>query len=139
MDIITDLMGILKQAPQLAIWVIAIIYGFKVVVVGSIYSVIRHCVNALAESMNKKTSLELAKLDLEQAKLKEPTSISLSTSNNEFGCIIIRDAAPDLLDFLKAMRSNVGHGYVHASDIQYAYEALKEKRARDAQVKTNGS
>lgn len=130
MELLNDMMDILKEAPQLAIWVVAIIYGFKVVVVGSIYGVIRYAVGTFACAMNKRTELEHAKLDQELAKLKEPKSVSLSTSSNEFGRVIIRDCAPDLLDFLKAMRKGTSD-FVHSSDVQYAYEALKEKRARD--------
>lgn len=39
--------AVIKDSPSLAIWVLAIIYGFKVVVVGSIYGTIKHVVNKL--------------------------------------------------------------------------------------------
>ncbi len=129
MDIITDLMGILKQAPQLTIWVIAIIYGFKVVVVGSVYGVIRYAVGTFAGTMNKRT-------ELEHAKLQKPTSVNLHTGDNAFGKVVIDSCAPDLLDFIKAMRTG-NNGYAHKSDVDFAYAALKEKRAREG--KTNGT
>ncbi len=43
-DVIDSVMKLVVSSPSIAIWVLAIIYGFKVVVVGSIYGTIRFVV-----------------------------------------------------------------------------------------------
>ena len=51
MELVNALMEVIKAAPDLAIWIIAIIYGFKVAVVGSIYGVIRYVVDGIRDTV----------------------------------------------------------------------------------------
>ncbi len=55
MNEIKDLIiKILEEAPDLAIWILVILYGYKIVVVGSVYVTIRFCVQRIAAMIENK-------------------------------------------------------------------------------------
>ena len=49
MEELKAIFTIIKDLPNLAIWVFVIIYAYKVAVLGSIYGVIRYVVNKFVE------------------------------------------------------------------------------------------
>lgn len=68
MELLDQLVKILGQAPHLAIWVFVIIYGYKVIIVGSIYQLIRYCFTCIKDmhSKSKEALLQNTKLETEK-------------------------------------------------------------------------
>lgn len=96
--------AVIKDSPSLAIWVLAIIYGFKVVVVGSIYGTIKHVVNKLHDALvnPKRKQVEI---DVE-AQLRGVT---------------IENCHEQLVDEIKRIREGP---YIHGSDVRWLREAI---------------
>lgn len=58
MNELSELIKAIAGLPHLAIWAIAIFYGYKVAVVGSIYGVIRFVATKCADVMTKRAERE---------------------------------------------------------------------------------
>ena len=67
-EVITAVMKALAESPQLALWALAIIYLFKVVVVGSVYGTVRFAIDRM-HSMYTTPKHTLQVVDVE-AKLR---------------------------------------------------------------------
>ncbi|CAB4241361.1 hypothetical protein UFOVP67_61 [uncultured Caudovirales phage] len=67
MEELKAIFTIIKDLPNLAIWVFVIIYAYKVAVLGSIYGVIRYVVNKFVEwrkhVASKESSLNVDSLE----------------------------------------------------------------------------
>ena len=99
-----SLIAVLKDSPSLAIWVLAIIYGFKVVVVGSVYGTIKHVVNKLHDVLvNPKR--KLVEVDVEAS---------------------LRGVTIDhCLDALITEVNRIRRGpYIHSDDVRWLREAI---------------
>lgn len=105
-----SLIAVLKDSPDLAIWVLAIIYGFKVVVVGSVYGTIKHVVNKLHDVLvNPKRKVVQVDVD---AKLRSMT---------------IDSCYEDLIAQIERLSSG---RYIHSSDVRWLRAAIDEHQAR---------
>ena len=57
-ELVSAVTKALGESPQLALWVLVIVYLYKAIVVGSVYGVIRYCVNAVRDMyMRPKTKV----------------------------------------------------------------------------------
>lgn len=109
------LMKILEESPDIAIWVLVIIYAYKIVFVGTIYGTLRFAISKICQTVT----------DNRSAKLKAPQRWRLG---NE---ILINEAAKSEMDgLLRLVRSD--SGYVHQSDVR------KLRRAWEESVKNRG-
>lgn len=114
----------LKESPSLALWVLAILYGFKVVVVGSIFGVVRLFINkCYAAYITPKHTLTV--IDVE-ARLRS---------------MVINDCHEGLIAQIERIknsrRTGLGNSnsYIHASDVYWLKEAIDNKLELDEKSK----
>jgi succinate dehydrogenase hydrophobic anchor subunit len=122
MEVMDAVLTLIKSAPHLAIWVLLILYGFKLFVVGSIYATIRYVIDRIA------TSIERWR--------QTPTTTTTSLVLSRHGAIgdqvvLMETSTQQLVDFLKSLRRN-GLNYVHPSDLDRVTTALREYNERNA-------
>lgn len=60
MELITH---VVKEVPTIAIWIFLIFYGFKVIVAGSIYGVVRHATTKITEVFKMKHENKAAEIE----------------------------------------------------------------------------
>ena len=121
MEILTEVMEILKEAPEMAIWVIVIIFAYKTILVGSAYGVVRFCVLKASE-----TIANIKKANLDIAKAKENKEVNIISRIDE---VTIINCTDDLLRQIKRIRGvrSAGSKYIHDSDVKWLREAIDDK------------
>lgn len=107
MDVFNSIIELVKALPDLAIWILVIFYGFKVVVVGSIYGVIRFVVDRLA------TAYEAHRI---------VTPVRMLKVNKDSADLIVCVTDAEITRLIKAASRN-GSG-LHQSDIDSAIDAI---------------
>lgn len=119
MDAVKDLLEIIKGAPQMALWVLVIIYVYKVTIVGSVYGVIRYVVNKWhSYATTPKTEL------LNRTMLVKSICISEECFEE---CV-------KQIERLKGISNGSnrdGWGYIHSSDVVWLKQAIDEKLERE--------
>lgn len=112
-EIIKSVMEALAASPQLALWALVVVYAYKVVVVGSVYGVIRFIFDRWHSAYTTpKHKLEV--IDIE-AKLRSMT---------------IQSCHEDLiaqLERLRGIKSGTGGMYIHYTDVQWLRAAIDER------------
>lgn len=118
MEELKMLVEMASKLPQMALWVLIGFWAYKVVVVGSIYGVIRFGIDRLHSWLTK------PKHELVEAKVV-------------MGRILINNDVFDrLLGQVERLPSRQkGHGYVHNSDMDWLRDAISEKLERDGERK----
>lgn len=114
LQLITDL---IKEVPELAIWVLLIIFAYKVVIAGSIYGVIRYCVKMLH------SVLTIRKTRVEEVDLRVKLDGLLITGELDGLLYQIRR--------LVGVNTRISSRYIHSSDIEWLREAIDEKLERE--------
>ncbi len=126
-DLLQAILAVVKDTPSIAIWVLAIFYGFKVVVVGSIYGVIRFCVSKIHDAIvaNINAKAEINDIKLKELYIKEKElehKAAEDKCRRIFKDIITIDSTPEyLIEMLSKYRraimtnSNIvgGVNYIH--------------------------
>ncbi|MNE12135.1 hypothetical protein D3C81_365230 [compost metagenome] len=118
-EILKAVTGALIESPTLALWVLVIIYGFKVVVVGSVYGTIRFVIDRM-HSAYLAPKHERKIIDIEY-KLKE-----MSITNP--------DAVIAQLE--RVLRRLPGKRHLGYEDINWLSDAISDKEAKDAAKKS---
>jgi hypothetical protein len=116
MELISELMDIVKDAPDLAIWVIAIIFAYKTFIVGSIYATIRYVMDKIHKVLIAKKT-EVVEVDV-RGKLDGFTITS---------CL---DGLIVQIKRIAGIASIDSH-YIHQRDIEWLKAAIDEKIERD--------
>lgn len=111
MEEIKQIIEMIAKLPQLAIWVLVAFWAYKVIVIGSVYGVIRFVVEKV-HSWATTPKHELIKVRPMLDKL------TISGSNEE------------LIDQIKRIRRATG-SYIHSSDVAWLRQAIDEKEARE--------
>lgn len=126
-EIIKEAGTILKDLPELAIWILVGILFYKVFLVGSALALIKYCVNKL--------SIYLVLQSNNKFKPREVT-----TKYDLGGRFITHDGTMDkFLKLLDRMNTgvSVGSKYIHSSDVEFLLASLREKRERDENTNTD--
>ena len=111
------LIGMVEDLPQMALWVIALFFFYKVAIVGSIYGVIRLGINRL-HGWAVKPKHELVETDY-------TTKIDRLTINGEAPALISQ------LERIVGINTSIDTNYIHSSDISWLRDAITEKIERD--------
>lgn len=111
-EVIDSVMKLVVDSPNIALWVLVIIYGFKVVIVGSIYGTIRFVVAKLHDGWVRPRIVTTA--------YKFPRRASL----------INEDAKLHMDELIDAITTQ-GH-YIHACDIRRVLVILQENKFKPA-------
>lgn len=108
----------LAESPDIAVWVLAIIYLYKTVIVGSVYSVIRFTVDKAHHAWVSPRT----------------TRVDHTATLGELYCGSAADRLEALLRELIANRNADSPGWnfthVHGTDIDYLRKLVEEDRSR---------
>lgn len=117
MDELKVLIGMVAGLPGLAIWVLVAFYAYKVVVIGSIYGLVRFIVARVADLV---TTRRLA-FDITE----------------EVNGLLISNCRGRLISLLWQVRSGSGidSNFVHPRDMDRLEQAWLEFRAREGGIK----
>lgn len=115
------LVDMVAHLPQMALWVIALFFAYKVCIIGSIYGVIRFCVEKLhLWAMKPKHELKEIRPMLD-------------------GVCISRDGTVDALIAqlyrLRGKGLGIESEYIHTRSVDWLREAIDDRIAKDAQKK----
>jgi hypothetical protein len=114
-ELLTKLGEVLKEVPEFAIWIMLGLLVYKIIIVGSYFSIIKLFIIKLHEWL-----------------MKERIQItSLKIDRHIISC---DDTPSNLLEFINSIKNTGATGinseYVHSSDIEWVTEAIKEKKER---------
>ena len=109
-EALREIVTIIKDLPAYAVWILAGFLFYKLTVIGSVYGVIRLGINRLFDYLMK---------DRKQIKEFDLRGIILDEASEQMAKQLI----------ISLRQHNLG--YVHSTDIQFAIDAVKEKRERE--------
>ena len=112
-----------KDLPDMAIWVIIIFFAYKVVIVGSLYGLIRCVVQSICKAIktNKELSNKAIELGNEAIELGKFKAIDVRAKIAD-ECITTGGAHSDLIQQIKRIRN--GGLYIHRSDVLFLKAAI---------------
>ena len=122
MDELKLLVDMVAALPAMALWVIAFFFGYKVVVVGSIYGVIRFVSTELFGWLATEKAREVEYKEIRP--MLDGMCIRAQT-----------DYLISQLHRLKGIGTVNGSEYIHRSSIDWLREAIDDKIAKDAAKK----
>lgn len=111
------LINALKDAPHLALSALVIFYGFKVAVVGSIYGVIRFCVDRVCKVLETRKT--------EYKEIRPIINGMCITSDGTSDELIAQ------LQRLRGLRTGISSNYIHKCGVQWLQEAIDEKLEKE--------
>lgn len=124
MEELKILIDMVSDLPEMAIWVLVLFFIYKVVIVGSIFGVIKSAIKSIEFGMQRwhevKTFPEHKKVVVDAT-----TKIDRLTISGEFDFLI------DQLDRLVGMATNIDTPYIHNQDIIWLRDAISEKIQRE--------
>lgn len=113
MDEIKQLIEMIAKLPQLAIWVLVAFWAYKVIVIGSVYGVIRFVVEKVH------SWLVTPKHDL----IKQEVRLLVDGE-------VISGAKDSLMAQLQRVKKRTGI-YIHQTDVDWLRDAISEKLQRE--------
>jgi hypothetical protein len=121
MEELKILVGMVADLPQMALWVVALFFTYKVTIVGSIFGVLR---------------LLIIKAHSWLTTPRE--NIVREVKDSDVDRLTIRDAYPELINQIERLRG-VGRGqrdsrYIHTQDVEWLRDAITEKIKRGDQA-----
>jgi hypothetical protein len=120
MDEIKQIIEMIAKLPQLAIWVLVAFWAYKVIVIGSVYGVIRFVAEkAYAWAVTPKHETHIVDV---RGKLDRMTIHSPDFLIGQISRII-------------GKRMSIPTPYLHDESIEWLREAIDEKEARDREAK----
>lgn len=121
MDELKLLIEMVANLPGLALWVLVIFFAYKVIVVGSIYGVIRFGIEKLHSWLTTPRS-KIVTVDIQ--------------GEIERVCITKQGAHTGLLTQLDRIRGvSTGSAYIHESDVRWLRDAIDAKLHADSLAK----
>jgi hypothetical protein len=125
MELIKLLMECVQELPDLAIWILVVIYGYKVAVVGSIYATIRFVTMKVHDIIVAKKAELVPKV--KEVDIRGVLEGEVITSDLRYLLAQIRR--------IHKVRVSISTSYIHGCDIDWLKEAIDEKLAKDAKEK----
>lgn len=121
------LFKILEESPQIAIWVLVIIYGYKIVFVGSIFALLKFLMASICGTIQ---SIKEKNNELEEQKLKHERQLETAPKKWDIEGAIISDEKTKLE--LSALLNELKEegAYIHSTHIarcRKAYRAALQK------------
>ena len=120
------LVEMVASLPQLAVWVVIAFYIYKIVIIGSIYGVIRFGVAKLHDwAVTRKTL--------------PPITQQISLEDILHGIVITSDETKNLLiaQIRRVCGKNTGieSNYIHERSVDWLREAISDKELKDLKAK----
>tara|TARA_R110000868_G_scaffold173530_1_gene409685 strand:+ start:3303 stop:3671 length:369 start_codon:yes stop_codon:yes gene_type:complete len=117
-EIIKEAGEILKDLPDLAIWILMGILFYKVFIIGGIIAVIKLAINKCHSIMELSSN----------NKVKPKEVITKYQLEDYF----ITDAMAPFKALITELRMNGKHNtYIHKSDVEFLLDAIREKKERE--------
>lgn len=134
MELIREVLEVVKDLPDLAIWVLIGILFYKVVIVGSIFGIIKMAIEKSYNvfELKRDDTIEHDKAVLKSAYLQQLEEQEKKyrheyTLDHEFIC---HDGTYE--DFKSFLRLVKGESmYIHKNDVDFLRQAYKEKQKRE--------
>lgn len=120
MEELKMLVGMVKDLPHMALWVIAFFFAYKVAIIGSVYGVIRFLGGRL--------------FDWLQAKKTAPVEYKEIRPLIDGMCITKDGTTESLIAQLHRVRGKglaIESAYIHSRSVDWLREAIDEKIAKD--------
>ena len=124
MDELKILIGMVADLPQLAIWVLVAFYAYKVVVIGSVYGLLRFVIVHISKASDRRADNNRAVIDRDEI-------IKVAQMKTKF----VNDSTAEMLDDLLAEVIKPGahkYNYVHDHHIQQLRDAYRASNASAA-------
>lgn len=122
MDLLIEILKIIQELSGPALWVggitITLLFAYKVIIVGSVYGVIKFTVQKLHDVLVKPTH-EKKVIDIE----------------GEIQGIAITNCVPALLTQIKRVRgkgTSINSDYIHLPDVNWLADAITEKMEKES-------
>jgi len=120
LEIIKEAGAILKDLPDLAIWILVGILFYKVVIVGSIFSVVKLTINKVHDV------LTMPKVIKKNITISDKFIVHDGTYDKFLSLI------EEIISYNRTVSERDYKGnYLHASDVEFIKEAIVEKRIND--------
>lgn len=120
MDELKELIGLVADLPHAALWVIAAIFGYKVIVVGSIYGVVRFVVEKTHDWLVAKKAREVEYKEIRP--MLDGMCIGGQT-----------DRLIAQITRLRGVGVSIKSNYIHGDSVDWLREAIDQKMERDAE------
>ena len=116
-ELIREVGGILKELPDMALYILVGLLFYKVFIIGSSFALAKFGITKLHDYLiNKPEKLSVTKFSLDKH-------------------FIIHNGTPDMFMELVRKMKNLSHNtasnYVHESDVYYVIEAIQKKKERE--------
>ena len=125
LEAMQELVALVKQLPSLSIWILCGVLFYKIVIIGSWFSIIRLLIIKLYDAWAKPRAP------------REVTSVlKLSAINGRM--ITCDGSQPQFWAFLDLMmnrRNGIDSEYIHSCDMDWCIEAFHEKALREREKK----
>jgi hypothetical protein len=112
------LIGMVADLPALAIWVLVAFYAYKVMIIGSIYGVIRFAIDRMHSWL---TTPKSQMVDVELRGVID--GMCITKGGSHLGLLA-------QLERLRGVSSEGRLSYIHESDVRWLRDAIDEKLAR---------
>ncbi|QDH70878.1 hypothetical protein [Marilutibacter alkalisoli] len=113
------LIGLVKDLPAMAIWVLVLFFAYKVCIIGSIYGVIRFCVDRLHNWLVTPKH-ELIKVDVEG----HLRGVCITTDGSH-------EALYAQLDRIRGKGTRIDSKYIHGCSVEWLRKAIDAQEAAD--------
>lgn len=127
MDELKMLIELVRDLPALAIWLLVAFYGYKVIIVGSIYGVIRFIVERLHSWATT------PKERLERVDIQGVINGMVITSGNCHSELVAQ------LNRVRGKNLGIQSDYIHTQSVQWLRAAIDAKEAADQEHARNAA
>lgn len=115
MDELKVLVEMVANLPQMALWVAAGFWAYKVIVIGSVYGLIRF------------TVLHIYRMY---------TAEKMTNATHRIGDMVITAQLNNLLAQLKRVAT---YNYIHSAEVEWLKQAIDDKMEKDAEEKRSSN
>ena len=120
MDELKILVGLIKDLPGTAMFIVGGYYFYKIVVIGSIFGVVRLAIIKIHAAIVTKKTVPVEKVQVDRTSVVKGLVIS-----GEF------DRLMSQLHRIVGKRTNIDTTYIHDSSLQWLREAIDEKELNE--------
>ena len=117
------LVSMVAELPSMALWVIAFFFGYKVVIVGSIYGVIRFVAEKIHNVLITRKTLPAIEQEI---RLNDRLHGICITSDDTLNLLLLQ------IQRLRGKNTRLtNNSYIHTCSVDWLREAITEKEARE--------
>jgi len=119
-EIIKEAGEILKDLPDLAIWILVGILFYKVFIIGGIIAVIKLAINKMHSIMEISSNNKV-----------KPKEVVTKYEIDNYFITDAKDKFDLLIKELRGARTSINSKYIHNDDVCFLLDAIREKKERE--------